>query len=337
MNDSNGAGQEVLDWAIASLRDTPIPPGPSDLVQRQTLEALDSFSYRRRRWNRALVASGIAALIPFTIFVVQFSKHVAKSKRDARELVKRINRPAPNSSPIIATTQPDRPAPPPPTASEPNVVVASDASIRGRVFYRGPRPDRAVIDLRSCPQCSQMIDGPIYDDSLVINQDGTLRNVVVSITAGLPPGEQFVPSQAPVMLDQKGCTFHPHVVAAMVGQPIIVKNSDPILHSVHSMDAEQSPAFDFAQPTIGERRVDPLRAVETFQIRCDLHPWMNAWVRVFSHPFFSVTGDDGSFAIKYLPPGTYRIKAWHESLGVREQTITVVAGQPNVIDFAFDR
>ena len=181
-----------------------------------------------------------------------------------------------------------------------------------------------------------MIDGPLYDDSLVVNQDGTLRNVVVSISAGLPPGEQFVPPQAPVMLDQKGCTFHPHVVAAMVGQPIVVKNSDPILHSVHSMDAELSPAFDFAQPTIGERRVNPLRAVETFQVRCDLHPWMNAWVRVFDHPFFSVTGADGSFAIQNLPAGTYRIKAWHESLGVREKSITVVAGQPSVIDFAFD-
>jgi hypothetical protein len=131
--------------------------------------------------------------------------------------------------------------------------------------------------------------------------------------------------------------FRPHVIATMVGQAIVVKNSDPLLHSVHSMDAEQSPALDFAQPTLGSRRVEPLQVVETFQVKCDLHPWMSAWVRVFNHPYFAVTGPDGSFTIPPLPPGTYRIKAWHELLGVREKMIEVREGAPANIDFTFDR
>jgi plastocyanin len=181
----------------------------------------------------------------------------------------------------------------------------------------------------------EVTHGPIYDDSLLVNAAGTLENVVVSITAGLPPDGTFEPPSEPVVLDQKGCMFQPHVVASMVGQSVVVKNSDPLLHSVHSMDAEEAPAFNFAQPTIGQRAVQPIRVVETFRVKCDLHPWMNAWVRVFNHPYFSVTQADGAFSIRNLPPGTYRIKAWHELLGVQEKQIQVTRGKPATVEFVF--
>jgi hypothetical protein len=181
----------------------------------------------------------------------------------------------------------------------------------------------------------EVAHGPIYDDSLIVNEDGTLQNVVVSISAGLPSGENYSPPPEPVVLDQRGCMFRPHVVASMVGQNVIVKNSDPLLHVVHSMDAEETPAFNFAQPTIGERAVEPIRVVETFRVKCDLHPWMNAWVRVFNHPYFAVTQADGKFAIKNLPPGHYRIKAWHERLGVQEKEIVVQADGSAKVDFTF--
>jgi hypothetical protein len=102
------------------------------------------------------------------------------------------------------------------------------------------------------------------------------------------------------------------------------------------MDAEQTPAFNFAQPTLGERSVEPLQVVETFNVRCDLHPWMNAWVRVFNHPYFAVTDSVGTFAIHRLPPGNYRLKAWHESLGVQEKSFTVRSGSSTIIDFTFE-
>ena len=130
--------------------------------------------------------------------------------------------------------------------------------------------------------------------------------------------------------------FQPHVVAAMIGQEILVKNNDPMLHSVHAMDAEETPAFNFAQPADGQRMLSPFQAVKTFKVKCDIHPWMTAWVRVFNHPYFDVTHEDGTFSIKDLPPGNYTIKAWHEVFGVQEKEITVTGGEPGVIDFTFE-
>jgi carboxypeptidase family protein len=122
----------------------------------------------------------------------------------------------------------------------------------------------------------------------------------------------------------------------MTGQEVIVRNLDPMLHSVHSMDAEETPAFNFPQPADAQRVLSPFQTVKTFKVRCDIHPWMTAWVRVFNHPYFDVTHDDGTFSIKDLPAGTYTIKAWHEVFGVQEKQITVTGGEPVVIDFTFE-
>jgi hypothetical protein len=337
MNDRTHSQDALLDRAIASLRDADIPAGPGELLTQRTLEALDVQIRDRWRFNKLLIGVGVAALIAFGFLIV---RQVELSRETAREWDPQrlhIDTGAPNPSPTVVTSQPTTQVSPSPIAPPPSVLFASEISIRGRVFFHGPHPARRLIDTDSCPQCAQVTDGPLYDDSLVINDDGTLQNVVVSISAGLPADARFSIPPEPVVLNQKGCMFRPHVIATMVGQAIVVKNSDPLLHSVHSMDAEQSPAFDFAQPTLGSRRVEPLQVVETFQVKCDLHPWMSAWVRVFNHPYFAVTGADGSFTIPPLPPGTYRIKAWHELLGVREKMIEVREGAPANIDFTFDR
>lgn len=337
MNDGTHSQDVLLDRAIASLRDADVPAGPGEQLTQRTLEALDVQIRDRRRFNRLLIGVGVAALISFGFLIV---RQVELSREIAREWDPQrlhINTGAPNPAPTIVTSQPTTQGSPSPIAPPPPVLIASEIPIRGRVFFHGPHPARRLIDTAACPQCAQVTDGPLYDDSLVINDDGTLQYVVVSISAGLPAGARFSIPQEPVVLNQKGCMFRPHVIATMVGQAIVVKNSDPLLHSVHSMDAEQSPAFDFAQPTLGSRRVEPLQVVETFRVKCDLHPWMSAWVRVFNHPYFAVTGSDGSFAIPPLPPGKYRIKAWQELLGVREKTIEVRAGAPADIDFTFDQ
>jgi plastocyanin len=244
----------------------------------------------------------------------------------------------PDRAPVpVVPDVPGHPIEPAPKVVSPNLpVLASNVSITGRVFYHGTAPKRHAIDMHLCPQCVDAAHGTLYDESVVVNEDGTLQNVTVAISGGLPPGARFSVPSEPVLLDQKGCRFDPHVVATMVGQTVMVRNSDPCLHSVHSMDADQSPAFDFAQPTIGQRLLEPLQTVETFKVKCDLHPWMSAWIRVFNHPYFSVTRGDGAFTIKRLPPGKYTIKAWHEWLGVQEKEITVIAGKPIKIDFTFE-
>jgi hypothetical protein len=363
MRDSIDSNDDLLDRATASLRGVPVPDGPPALVQQRTLQAIAAEQRPGIRWNvAAATAAAILIVTGVVVATLAHFRHVAQQNlADARALSDRSEKtqgsPEHPSKPRTPTAEQGHPvAPPPPESTTPPSTLASHIAITGHVYYRGPRPARKVIDLSACPQCAQVTHGPIYDESLVVNDDGSLQNVVVSISGGLPPGARFASASDPVTLDQKGCTFRPHVIVARVGQPIIVKNSDPFLHTVRSLDAEQSPAFNLAQPTIGQRQVEALRAVETFAVTCDLHPWMKAWVRVFNHPYFAVTGTDGSFSLPPLPPGTYRVKAWHETLGVREKEVVVTgaaagpaagagagagadagagAGHPVSIDFVF--
>jgi hypothetical protein len=186
------------------------------------------------------------------------------------------------------------------------------------------------------PECEKAHGGPIYDESLVVAPDGSLANVVVSVSSGLSGWlrDEFPPPPSQAVLNQKGCVFEPHVVAVMVGEPLLVKNSDPFLHNVHIM-AVNNAAENMGQPTIGELATEPFEAPEVFRVKCDVHPWMQAWVRVVDNPWFAVTGPDGRFSLRGLPAGTYTLKAWHEQLGVREMQVTIGPDHGTVVDFVF--
>jgi hypothetical protein len=119
------------------------------------------------------------------------------------------------------------------------------------------------------------------------------------------------------------------------GQSLVASNSDPFLHTVRAQP-QQNPPFSIAQPTV--ERGTPLKtpqAPEVFKIQCDVHRWMSAWVAVFDHPYFAVTGDDGSFKLPVLPPGKYTIRAWHETLGTQEREVNVEAGKTPEVRFSF--
>jgi hypothetical protein len=334
MHENPDPQSDPVDGAVAALRDTFVPPGPSPMLSQRTLAAIRS---RDRNGTARINMTRVAAAI--ALFLCAIALFVVLSHRNRNTVVQQsppAAMPHPPSTPVVVRHDDyDHSATPSADDRIPTAMVASNVSVTGRVFYHGPSVARRPIDLSNCTQCIEVSHGPIYDDSLLVNAGGTLENVVVSISAGLPPDGTFEPPVEPVVLDQKGCMFRPHVVASMVGQGVVVKNSDPLLHSVHSMDADETPAFNFAQPTIGQRAVEPIRVVETFRVKCDLHPWMNAWVRVFNHPYFSVTQADGAFSIRNLPPGTYRIKAWHELLGVQEKKIEVSKGKPAMVEFEF--
>jgi hypothetical protein len=129
--------------------------------------------------------------------------------------------------------------------------------------------------------------------------------------------------------------YHPHVLPVMVGQKILIKNDDEFLHNVHAM-ASVNPAFNFGQPNKDEgKAVDPLKAAETFHVKCDVHPWMSAYIVGLENPFFGVSGEDGSFSIVNLPPGDYTLTAWHETLGSKEVQVKVEAGKPAEVKISF--
>ena len=208
------------------------------------------------------------------------------------------------------------------------------ADITGTVSFEGDAPEPEAIDMAAVKECAQQHPDGAFDQSIVVT-DGKLANVVVSIK---PADGQALEGQAPaqsVKLDQKGCQYSPHVAAVMVGQPILVANSDPFLHNVHSL-AIDNPAFNFGQPNIDPgRKVDPMKTPERFKIKCDVHPWMNAFVSVFEHPFFAVSKEDGTFTIPgKLPDGKYTLVAWHEKFGEKEEKITVKDGKADK-DFSF--
>lgn len=194
------------------------------------------------------------------------------------------------------------------------LCTACFAQIKGKVTLLGNLPDiKPITGMSAIPQCAQMHKDPVYEDTVVAGDKGELANVIVFIKES-KPGELKGPQiSTPATLNQNGCMYTPHVLAVQTGQPIIVHNSDAFLHNVHGAPAVNKP-FNFIQLNVDTKTLDALTAEETFQIKCDVHPWMKAVVRVFDHPYFAVSNEDGKFTIdtKGLKDGTYTVQAWHE-------------------------
>ena len=216
-------------------------------------------------------------------------------------------------------------------------ATAARADVTGKVKLVGPPPDMGTIDMGAQKQCAALHPDPVTEETVVVGEGGELKNVVVSLK---PSDDDAVPNAPPVttepaVMDQKGCMFEPHVLAMRAGQPLVLKNSDPFLHNVHSQSTANE-AFNMAMPTANAgQKADPQpKAPETIKVKCDVHPWMTGWIAVFDHPYFAVTADDGTFTIKGLPDGSYTLTAWHERYGTKDQKVTVKDGKATA-DFAF--
>jgi plastocyanin len=162
-----------------------------------------------------------------------------------------------------------------------------------------------------------------------------MGNIMVWVSKGLPAGKKFPVPTAPVVLDQNGCQYKPHVMGIMVGQPYKILNSDGILHNVHTLPAVNRSFNKPMPPTLKEVTTTFDKEEPVFHTKCDVHPWMSAYVAVFTHPFYSVTSTDGKFTISGLDPGTYEITAWHERLGTKTASVTVGATGAKTQDFKF--
>ncbi len=200
------------------------------------------------------------------------------------------------------------------------------ATITGQVRIKGEVPRRRKIPTNADPKCAALHGGDsILSDDFVADAAGNVQWAFVTIKRGLGDRAFELP-KAPVVVEQKGCRFEPHVLSVRVGQELLFRNQDPLMHIVHVVPGANR-EFGFSQAKVGEERPKVFTAKETIRLFCDVHPWMVAWIHVVDHPFTAVTGPDGKFELKGLPPGKYTLEVWHESYKPVAQEIEVTAGK----------
>jgi hypothetical protein len=215
------------------------------------------------------------------------------------------------------------------------VAVPASAQITGKVTLDGEAPEPQQLNMAADPKCAAVHPNPVLDESITVGAGNELANVVVSLKA--PEGKELkgaAPKEAAV-IDQVGCMYVPHVIGIVVGQEVVVKNSDPIPHNVHSLAIDNDP-FNIGQPQKGqENKVgNKFKVAERLVIKCDIHPWMTVHVNAFEHPYFAVTSDKGTFSIdgKGLEDGKYTLEIWHEKLATEPitQEIEIKGGKATV-------
>jgi plastocyanin len=217
-----------------------------------------------------------------------------------------------------------------PAAAAP--VMADAATVAGLVKFEGTAPKMPQLQMSSDSYCASQHSTAVPDEEVVVGPAGELANVIVYVkNAPATP----TPTQ-PVVLDQRGCRYIPHVSAVQAGQPIQIKNSDETLHNVHAMPAVNS-QFNEGQPAKGMVSTKKFNKVEPtpFRIKCDVHGWMKSYMAVLPSSYHSVSQGNGSFSIGNLPPGNYTLVAWHEKYGSQEQQVTVAAKEQKQVTFTF--
>ncbi len=221
-------------------------------------------------------------------------------------------------------TCPERPAPTP-------LDRGTTGSITGAVTFHGEPPPSTPVPMEQ--SCAALHAGPVTAGDVLVKSH-RVQNAFVYIRDGL--GDRVFPQPAaPVEIDQKGCLFTPRVVGAETCQGIVFLNSDPVLHNVHGFPKSSSP-WNFSLSQSGTRRAVRVPAPEAMiRVGCDVHAWMQAYIGVVNHPYFAVTGADGAFTLKDVPPGDYVVASWHERFGTREQKVKVGPKEEQAIAFAY--
>ena len=211
---------------------------------------------------------------------------------------------------------------------------AFSANLTGTIVFEGKAPELKDIKMDADPQCAMKHTTPVKVEALVLGKGQTMANVFVHVKSGVPKRAYPVPT-TPVVMDQRGCTYTPHVFGVRVGQTLKVLNSDGTHHNVHAMP-KANKVFNLAMPKTKTSATAVFTTPEfMFHIKCDVHPWMGAFCAVMDHPYFDTTETDGKFTISGLDAGTYEIEAWHERLGTQTQKVTVTASETKTVSFKF--
>lgn len=223
--------------------------------------------------------------------------------------------------------------PPAPRGAIPAGDSIGTSAIAGRVRFLGEPPERKPLNMSGEAACRKPGDIALSEE-LIVNDNGTVRNAYVRVVSGL--GDRvFASPEIELQMDQRGCIFIPHLLAARANQVIVFKSSDTVVHNVRTV-AKDNPRFNVSMSGRGRtvRRFFP--NPEIVQIRCDIHAWMAAYIAVSDHPFHSVTGEDGAFSIDSLPAGTFEVEVWHERLGTSRRSVTLGEGERGELEFSFE-
>ena len=209
------------------------------------------------------------------------------------------------------------------------VAVADGGSIVGSLKIEGEPPKPKRLDVATKEDVCHA--DPIYSEKLVVSKERGVQWAVVSIKK-IDTGKPFSKKNKPTM-DQKGCVFRPHVSLVPARKNLLVKNSDGVLHNVHTHSKKNKPRNVGMPGPVKEIKLK-FRRPETLRVTCDVHEWMEAWIVVTEHPYYVTTNAKGEFSLTDVPPGSYTLRLWHESLGVVEKPVTVKAGEKARVDFA---
>ncbi len=211
--------------------------------------------------------------------------------------------------------------------------ATATASIAGSILFEGDAPEMPPIQMSADPYCLDAGAGT-REEAVMVTDDAKLRNTMVFIRSGHDTGLFYAPPAEPVVLDQEGCRYIPHVFTMMMNQDITFRNSDNTLHNIHAFPMVNM-QINVGQAIQGMETTDSFTIAEgPFAIRCDVHRWMNSFTAVFDHPFHTTSGDTGDYAIN-VPPGAYEVVAWHERYGEMTGSVTVAAGETAEMSFTY--
>ena len=213
------------------------------------------------------------------------------------------------------------------------LTVGICGSISGTVNFDGKGPKKKKLKMDADPVCGKSHQAPVYRQDFIMDDNNNLANVIVYLKNVDYKGSV---TKTQAILDQKGCVYTPHVMGVMKGQEILIKNSDATLHNIHGLPKVNT-EFNFAMPKVlKEKKMTLVKSEEAFKVKCDVHPWMSAYVQVFDHPYFAVTSKDGSYKIDNIPAGTYEVVAWQEKFKDKTVSHQVTVSEGNSKqDFTF--
>jgi plastocyanin len=209
------------------------------------------------------------------------------------------------------------------------VALAQDGgALSGRITYAGDPPAKKKLDITKDKEVCGKTE--IYDEALVVGSDKGLKNAVVTVVGA--KGGKFASQK--VELDQKGCKYTPRVVVVPTTGQLDILNSDGILHNIHTYSTA-NPSINKAQPKFKKVLTEKFGKPEIIKVSCDAHAWMAGWIVATDHPFVAVTDEKGSFTIKDVPPGNYKVQIWHETLGKQVKEVSVKAKEEAKVSAEF--